>query len=473
VQCVTRAAKYMVACSDSEVKNYNQPSVDNEWQSLAPDEYQQVMGVNNPVAYVGSCVSVKMAKVTCGMTHTMALSDDGCLWTWGTGSQLGLGDCSVASVPRRVELPIDRRVIGISCGEQHTVALVVRRGENDMAERRLLGCFMDTRCVEPICDSHEVSNERCTDEKIASYNSLVDINVAATKAKDIDRLTNSENSEACDTGSVAGSKRQENRSKSDISEIELQVMYSNGSEQTVDGISTANCSHSSNVNSLTESSLTESKDLCDYLSADVGNSELQTLSVLADGSDWLAASCQQSAIIESSIAAEEQCAKTHERILLSLAGVPKSRSSFLDETQAKEFLQRQLSDIDSTSALTTTDCRTVASSKEEQGTLEKKDSIDTAPSVGPFARTVGTLWQHVPSSPVVVQEYVTNLTRSVVSNLRTSMDRRFNFVTSQVEMSLSGLVSLGKVPISHDGDSNSSSNDVELLGRLVSTMLLE
>ena len=35
-------------------------------------------------------------------------------------------------------------------------------------------------------------------------------------------------------------------------------------------------------------------------------------------------------------------------------------------------------------------------------------------------------------------------------------------------MSLSGLASLGKVPISNVGDPDASSDDVELLGRLVS-----
>ena len=147
-------------------------------------------------------------------------------------------------------------------------------------------------------------------------------------------------------------------------------------------------------------------------------------SELADKSDNV--SCQQLATCQSSSTPEESSSAAHERLQLSLAAaVPKSRSSFLDETQAKEFLQRQLSDIDSSTAATCTDSRNITGSKEEQGILEKKDSVDSVPSAGPFARTVGTLWQHVPSSPVVVQEYVTNLTRSVVSNLRTSMDRRF------------------------------------------------
>lgn len=47
-----------------------------------------------------------LEKVACGYAHTLALSDEGVLYVWGSNSygQLGLGNKTNACVPMRVKL---------------------------------------------------------------------------------------------------------------------------------------------------------------------------------------------------------------------------------------------------------------------------------------------------------------------------------------------------------------------------------
>lgn len=47
-----------------------------------------------------------LEKVACGYAHTLALSDEGVLYVWGSNSygQLGLGNKTNACVPMKVKL---------------------------------------------------------------------------------------------------------------------------------------------------------------------------------------------------------------------------------------------------------------------------------------------------------------------------------------------------------------------------------
>ena len=235
VQIVTRSAKRTSARLSSETPDI--VSGVAKLPGTASDDQEQTCDATNRATPSDSYVSVKMSKITCGMTHTVALSDDGCLWTWGTGCQLGLGDCTVASLPRCIEFPIDRCVIGISCGVQHTVALVVRRGENDIAERSLSGSFMGKRFVEKGVHHHAVANDLYTGQKNDSdYTSVkneIDSNIAVTQTRDSDKhiLTNSEPTDDSIMCSATHSKRRQNQFNHDAADIELKVMntYSNRS----------------------------------------------------------------------------------------------------------------------------------------------------------------------------------------------------------------------------------------------------
>mmetsp|Transcript_12295 Transcript_12295/g.23892 ORF Transcript_12295/g.23892 Transcript_12295/m.23892 type:complete len:561 (-) Transcript_12295:219-1901(-) len=67
-----------------------------------------------------------VAQVTCGSYHTAAVTDTGELYTWGGGmyGKLGHGNENGHSIPRKVEALKDKCVIQVACGSRHTVVLV-------------------------------------------------------------------------------------------------------------------------------------------------------------------------------------------------------------------------------------------------------------------------------------------------------------------------------------------------------------
>ncbi|XP_033628839.1 alsin-like isoform X1 [Asterias rubens] len=66
-----------------------------------------------------------LTQISCGDSHTSALSSKGEVWSWGTGPQLGLGTGSTpVATPRKVQGLVGRKVLQISCGANHSLALV-------------------------------------------------------------------------------------------------------------------------------------------------------------------------------------------------------------------------------------------------------------------------------------------------------------------------------------------------------------
>ncbi|KAL9181896.1 hypothetical protein ACHAXT_012239 [Thalassiosira profunda] len=70
-----------------------------------------------------------VTHVTCGSYHTAAVSSNGDLFTWGGGmyGKLGHGNESGHSTPRRVEALVGLAVVDIACGSRHT-AVVTSKG---------------------------------------------------------------------------------------------------------------------------------------------------------------------------------------------------------------------------------------------------------------------------------------------------------------------------------------------------------
>lgn len=63
-------------------------------------------------------------KVACGGFHTAAIAEDGEVYTWGGGEhgQLGLGD-KINKVTPTLVAGMDYPIVQITCGWSHTVAL--------------------------------------------------------------------------------------------------------------------------------------------------------------------------------------------------------------------------------------------------------------------------------------------------------------------------------------------------------------
>ena len=60
-----------------------------------------------------------------GDDHSLVITADGAVWSWGRGGfgQLGHGDQQSQLLPKKVEALAGRRVIAVSAGEYHSLAL--------------------------------------------------------------------------------------------------------------------------------------------------------------------------------------------------------------------------------------------------------------------------------------------------------------------------------------------------------------
>lgn len=67
----------------------------------------------------------QIVQISCGSGHTVVLTDDGKVYTWGRGDdgRLGHGDNGWKFAPRLVEHLEDKEVCQVTCGSYHTAAV--------------------------------------------------------------------------------------------------------------------------------------------------------------------------------------------------------------------------------------------------------------------------------------------------------------------------------------------------------------
>ena len=63
-------------------------------------------------------------QVSCGTSHSVAASTDGCVWVWGSGVQLGLGENRNSLTPVMLDTFRDKSVLKVHCGDYHSVVIV-------------------------------------------------------------------------------------------------------------------------------------------------------------------------------------------------------------------------------------------------------------------------------------------------------------------------------------------------------------
>ena len=68
---------------------------------------------------------MKWTQIACGGVHTVALTKNGEVFTWGCNryGKLGHGDLNEKTVPTKVAALAGLVIIKISCGANHTAAL--------------------------------------------------------------------------------------------------------------------------------------------------------------------------------------------------------------------------------------------------------------------------------------------------------------------------------------------------------------
>ena len=67
----------------------------------------------------------RVIAVSAGTLHSLALTADGAVWSWGNGGpgQLGHGDTQNQLLPKKIEAFADQRVLAVSAGMSHSLAV--------------------------------------------------------------------------------------------------------------------------------------------------------------------------------------------------------------------------------------------------------------------------------------------------------------------------------------------------------------
>ncbi|KAG9131684.1 hypothetical protein Leryth_009413 [Lithospermum erythrorhizon] len=90
-----------------------------------------------------------ICQISGGWRHTMALRNDGNLygWGWNKFGQVGVGDNVDHCSPEQVRFPEDQKVVQISCGWRHTLALTEKNNAFSWG-RGTHGQLGDGECVD-------------------------------------------------------------------------------------------------------------------------------------------------------------------------------------------------------------------------------------------------------------------------------------------------------------------------------------
>ena len=69
--------------------------------------------------------NILWAQIVCGDFHTIALSWNGEVFTWGNGGlgRLGHGDLNNRNVPTKVQNLSKEKIVKVACGKYHSAAL--------------------------------------------------------------------------------------------------------------------------------------------------------------------------------------------------------------------------------------------------------------------------------------------------------------------------------------------------------------
>ena len=73
---------------------------------------------------VDALTGQRVVAVSAGGVHNLVITADGGVWSWGTGDfgKLGHGDRQRQLLPKKLEAFADQRVVAVSAGEHHSLA---------------------------------------------------------------------------------------------------------------------------------------------------------------------------------------------------------------------------------------------------------------------------------------------------------------------------------------------------------------
>jgi len=84
-----------------------------------------VTRLNTPTRLPSTLGGERAVSVSAGAGHSLALTADGAVWSWGGGSlgQLGHGDLQNQLLPKKIEALAGQRVVAVSAGDGYSLAL--------------------------------------------------------------------------------------------------------------------------------------------------------------------------------------------------------------------------------------------------------------------------------------------------------------------------------------------------------------
>ena len=108
-------------CGVGEIKLVNQPSLVQFEHSITLHTKQESSTLEKDKTKKKPLIK----EISCGDSHSLALSIAGEVWSWGTGCQLGHGvETEQVNVPKKIDFLTGRNVTSIVCGAYHSLAMV-------------------------------------------------------------------------------------------------------------------------------------------------------------------------------------------------------------------------------------------------------------------------------------------------------------------------------------------------------------
>lgn len=419
---------------------------------------------------VAKQVPVFVEQVDCGAHHTVALSADGEVWTWGSGVQLGLNNIDKAPVPMKVEFLVGRKVLSVCCATNHTLALVrkdkvhLNNGPGQRkatpklslkSSRKRPSSGDKSRSQSPIINNvqqHRLRPATCIkcENEIYSYAENEDsVVINDTHMCPLGLEVNGKQPELASNSEADGLLALSQNTSSATSKNPPNQATSEGAT-LLSGIATSQdmqgCSETETGKELGASGVSSSEITVDFPETDSTQKITAQPPSQSDVNDSNSGTVLNKDETESISHPQAACISVQQRIVYRRShsaavselhidtsspdhmldpsgqdhmdssqlyrsqsfsprsGIRKSRSAFLDETEAKHFLEKQL-------------C-----GEDEKPSVSRQNSGSSPPN-SPFVKKIQeNILNYMPTAPAM-QEYVSNFTKNMVSNIKTSMDK--------------------------------------------------
>lgn len=404
-------------------------------QCGCPEKQDFIAPHNVDIANIGcEDAAIKIIQVGCGHFHTLALSESGIIWSWGSGASLGLGKIHFTHIPLQIDALKSRKVLSVACGAFHSIALISSdiSSFNNLVSEKLDHASVIVSDMESDFSKDVEAYQSAKDKRSRLSNSHSLSDVQNTYVPTIGTSTSFSHKfelelKSCPCPIIQTIQETPVQtpglllSRSPISElmmdneVETSFVDARNLKATEEEDVRSVCLLDDNFDADSDLISLGDDDQSDLIPCNKDDSlMLHQLSLDNDETSKLSSTVSSNSAKRTS-PLEEKDSKSN----AGWNSIQGTCSSFLDEFKAKEFLQRQLECVNPLVAESLPSYGSAIQSKIESAS----STVKMLTSNDPLSKKFETLLQHVPSPTGAVQEYVSQLTRTVVSNIKTSVDK--------------------------------------------------